>query len=148
MDNVLCYYSVGLKQQKEKYPLVSFPQSLPGFYLNLEPIQESLDGLKTLSETHDMFIATRPSFKNPNSYTEKRLWVEKYLGYDWVEKLILIPSKSLLRGEFLIDDNKWAFPGRLFTFKYGSLSEIKESWSEILEEIDSNREFEQRLFRF
>ena len=44
------------------------------------------------------------SVYNPLSYTEKRLWVEDHLGFEAVERLIIAPDKSLLRGDVLIDD--------------------------------------------
>ena len=42
---------------------------------------------------------------NPLSYTEKRLWIEKYFGLEWCKKLILAYDKSLLKGDYLIDDS-------------------------------------------
>ncbi len=51
------------------------------------------------------FILTAPSLRNPHSYTEKRLWVEKHLGYEVVHRLIITAHKGLNRGHFLIDDH-------------------------------------------
>jgi 5'-nucleotidase len=52
----------------------------------------------------DVHILTAPSIYNPLCYTEKRLWVEDHLGFDAVNRLIIAPDKSLLRGDVLIDD--------------------------------------------
>jgi 5'(3')-deoxyribonucleotidase len=41
---------------------------------------------------------------NPLSYTEKRVWVEKYLGLEACKKMFLAPRKDLLIGDYLIDD--------------------------------------------
>jgi len=41
---------------------------------------------------------------NPLSYTEKRVWIEKFFGIDFVEKLIICSNKGLVKGAFLIDD--------------------------------------------
>ena len=41
---------------------------------------------------------------NPHSYTEKFLWVQKYLGYEAAERMILSNYKNLCTGDFLIDD--------------------------------------------
>jgi 5'(3')-deoxyribonucleotidase len=48
---------------------------------------------------------TAPSEHNPLSYTEKRIWIEKHLGFDFVERLIICSNKSLLKGDILIDDH-------------------------------------------
>ncbi|MBL4772483.1 MAG: hypothetical protein JKX98_02405, partial [Alcanivoracaceae bacterium] len=45
-----------------------------------------------------------PSPLNPLSYTEKRNWIEKYFGINFVDRLILCMNKGLLKGEQLIDD--------------------------------------------
>lgn len=37
------------------------------------------------------------------SYTEKRVWVAKHLGLEFVECLIICPDKSLLKCNYLIN---------------------------------------------
>ena len=49
-------------------------------------------------------ILSAPSVFNPLCYTEKRLWVENYPGFEFVHKLILATNKGLLEGDYLIDD--------------------------------------------
>ena len=49
-------------------------------------------------------ILSAPSVFNPLCYTEKRLWVENYPGFEFVHKLILASNKGLLKGDYLIDD--------------------------------------------
>lgn len=43
--------------------------------------------------------------KNPHSYMEKRIWVEKHFDYELAQRLILCGNKGLLRGDYLIDDH-------------------------------------------
>ena len=52
----------------------------------------------------DLYILTAPSVRNPSSYTEKRLWLERYLGLKTAYKLIISPNKGLNLGHYLIDD--------------------------------------------
>ena len=51
-----------------------------------------------------MYIRTAGSVRNPSLYTEKRLWVERYLGLKTAYKLIISPNKGLNFGHYLIDD--------------------------------------------
>jgi 5'(3')-deoxyribonucleotidase len=41
----------------------------------------------------------------PESFMDKRLWIEKHFGLEWCKKLILAYDKSLLKGDYLIDDS-------------------------------------------
>ena len=97
-----------------------FPQSKYGFFLNLKPIPDAIESVTELMKDHDVWFATRPSFYNVLSYTEKRVCIENNFGFDAVSKLILIPDKSLLKGDILIDDSvrdgQLYFDGTLLRF--------------------------------
>jgi hypothetical protein len=92
---------------KIDFPYIEFPQSIKGFWENLSPIVDGVETVKKLiaSSKYDPYILTAPSTRNPLSYTEKRIWIEKYFGYDFTKKLILCPNKGLIKGDILIDDN-------------------------------------------
>jgi 5'(3')-deoxyribonucleotidase len=102
MDDTLCDFITPFKsgEYKEKYP-----QSKIGFFFDLEPIDGAIEGMNTLMTKYDVWILTRPSIKNTNCYTEKAEWIKKYFGEDMLFKLILCPDKSLVKGDFLIDDD-------------------------------------------
>ncbi len=103
MDGVICNYHKAFKEKwSEK---LQYPQSQYGFFLNLEPIEDAIESYKLLENYYDMVILTRPSIQNPLSYTEKRVWIEKYLGMEACEKMMLVPEKWRVIGEYLIDDN-------------------------------------------
>ena len=117
MDDVLCKYAEGHAAMASKEPTVQWPQSIPGFYKNLEEVDWAIWGINTLAMHFDVWILTRPSYMNPLCYTEKRQWIETYLGLNWCKKLILCPDKSLLKGDYLIDDQPWPkFEGKQFLF--------------------------------
>ena len=107
MDGVLCDFEKAHARDKTARPDVVYPQSQKGFYETLEPIFGAISAMATLQKSHAInpYILTAPSLYNPLSYTEKRLWVETHLGFDWASKLILSPDKSLLKGDYLIDDH-------------------------------------------
>jgi 5'(3')-deoxyribonucleotidase len=108
MDGVLCDYRKNYIKHKEQFPEVVYPQSQYGFFLDLEPIPGSIEAFLKLSSIHDVWILTAPSFMNPLSYAEKNVWVRKYLGPEYVKRLIMCPNKSLMKGDYLIDDNEWS----------------------------------------
>lgn len=107
MDGVLCNYGKNYKRYKSEKPEIVYPQSQYGFFLELEPLPGALEAFIKLSNMHDVWILTAPSVENPMSYSEKNYWVRKYLGSEFTKKLIMSPDKSLLKGDYLIDDNEW-----------------------------------------
>jgi 5'-nucleotidase len=102
MDDTLCDFTTPFESGEFQS---KFPQSKVGFFLYLKPIQGAIKGIKILQTKYDVWILTRPSIKNTHCYTEKADWIKKYLGEDMLNKMILCPDKSLVKGEFLIDDD-------------------------------------------
>jgi 5'-nucleotidase len=123
MDDVLCDYSGAHKKALEANPVMAIPQSQFGFYQKLNPLPGAVAAMKSLygSPAYTPYILTAPSTRNPFSYTEKRVWVEEWLGYDFVDRLIICSHKGLLKGDILIDDNhcgrgQESFEGKLIHF--------------------------------
>ncbi|MBU2882338.1 hypothetical protein KO520_10205 [Psychrosphaera sp. I2R16] len=139
MDDVLCNYKVAHIKALKQSPDVPYPQSQRGFFANLEPMAGALSAMEKLYESriYDPYILTAPSPLNPLCYTEKRLWVEQWLGYKYVERLIISPNKGLLIGDVLIDDHTTGngqdqFGGSLI--HYGS--QRFPSWESVLKELN------------
>lgn len=105
MDGVLCNYQKAYINAKKQFPNQPYPQARYGFFLQLEPLPDAIHAFKTLQTHFETFILTAPSYHNPLSYTEKRLWVEHHLGLETTKNLILCRQKELLKGDFLIDDS-------------------------------------------
>ncbi len=104
MDDVLCNYTSAFQIIKAQQPEVEFPQSVPGFFENLKPMSNAVKSFLELADRFDVHILSAPSVFNPFCYTEKRIWVEKHLGFEFTYKLILATNKGLLKGDYLIDD--------------------------------------------
>ncbi|WP_210436090.1 5' nucleotidase, NT5C type [Photobacterium toruni] len=85
-------------------PQTKYPQSQYGFFADLEPLDGTISAVTAINDSsqYECYILTAPSPRNPLCYTEKRVWVEKHLGYDFVEKLIICSNKRLLKGIFLL----------------------------------------------
>ena len=133
MDGVLCNFYKATKKALSENPNQKYPQSQWGFFLRLEEIPGAIDAFNELKKSYDVWILTRPSFKNVNCYTEKAQWVCDHLGYDALEKTIMSGDKSLLKGDYLIDDdlnaNQERFEGELIKFS----SDRFKNWSDVLE---------------
>lgn len=130
MDDTICNFFNGVLNYKRKYPTILYPQSIPGFFINLEPIEGAIDSVNLLTEKYDVYILTRPSVKNPLCYTEKRMWIEKHFGLEFCSKLIICPNKALLKGDYLIDDFIWAgFEGYQIVYKSSEFP----NWLKVME---------------
>jgi 5'(3')-deoxyribonucleotidase len=107
MDDVICDYSGSYKLFLDKNSDIKYPQSQYGFFNNLSPIEGAVEAVKSLilDERYEPYILTAPSELNPLSYTEKRVWIERYFGIGFVSKLIICSNKGLLKGDILIDDH-------------------------------------------
>jgi 5'-nucleotidase len=134
MDGVLANFD---KAHREQYNAAEnpFPQSRVHFFYNLEEIEGSNHALRELDKIYDVRIATAPSVKNPLCYTEKRQWIgERYGDINLQDRLYIIPDKSALIGDYLIDDwdtgrGQDKFVGELIHF--GS-KEYKD-WNSVLD---------------
>ncbi len=121
MDDTICQLVSSYKKVRKENPEEQFPQSLPGFFENLEPMPGAIEAVNQLRSWAEVYILTAPSVRNPLCYTEKRLWIEKYFDLDFCHRLIISPNKGLLKGDFLIDDydhgkGQEDFEGRLIHF--------------------------------
>lgn len=105
MDDVLCDFRTAYEMVKSTRPEISFPQSLPGFFEGLDPLDGAIESVNSLRQQHNLFILTAPSTRNPHCYTEKRIWIEEHFGYEFTKRLIISPDKGLLLGDYLIDDH-------------------------------------------
>ena len=131
MDDTLCDF-IGPFRRGEVS--IKYPQSKVGFFLDLEPLEGAIDAMKTLQTKYKVYILTRPSIKNTHCYTEKAEWIKKYLGEEMLERMILCPDKSLVKGDFLIDDdNKHGqneFEGEHIHF---GKDEKFKNWSQVIQ---------------
>ncbi|MXQ87056.1 hypothetical protein E5288_WYG007697 [Bos mutus] len=80
----------------------------PGFFLDLEPIPGALEAMREMNDMQDtqVFICTSPLMKYDHCVQEKYHWVEKHLGPQFVERIILTSDKTVISGDLLIDDKE------------------------------------------
>jgi len=129
MDGVLCDFKSEYDLQLKLNPEQPYPQSQYGFFLNLKPIQDSLESVEFLKDYYDIWILTRPSVHNIMCYSEKAQWIKTHLGFDMQVNTIICTNKSLLKGNYLVDDQiehgQKEFEGELIHFG----SEYFKDWN-------------------
>ncbi len=107
MDNVLVDFQSGIDQLDEKVKNKYKEDGLddvPGIFSRMKPMPRAVDAFNELSEKFDTYILSTAPWDNPSAWTDKLLWVKKYLGDKACKRLILTHHKNLNKGDFLIDD--------------------------------------------
>ena len=114
MDGVVADFEKSIKMHIPEWDLISNEEkgaltdevcaSIPYFFLNLEPIEGAIDTINKLSTEYDTYFLSAAMWNVPQSYTEKRLWIEKNFGESFKKRLILTHRKDLNFGHYLIDD--------------------------------------------
>lgn len=105
MDGVLCDLEKSHKLYLERDPSQPYPQSNFEFWHELDPIPHSIESFFKLEQEYNLYILSKPSIYNLMSYTGKAAWIKKNLGFQYLQKLILSCDKTLLIGDYLIDDS-------------------------------------------
>lgn len=136
MDGVLCDLASAFERARGEQPDIAYPQSIPGLFASLEPMPGAIEAVNRLRAEHDVWILSAPSVRNANSYTEKRIWIEKHFDLDMAYRLILAPDKSLVMGDVLIDDydrgkGQEGWGGRLIHFGSAQFP----TWAEVVAEL-------------
>lgn len=77
----------------------------PEFFLRLDPVPGAIEAFKQMQDTGlQLYICSSPT-SNSHSHKEKIDWVEMHLGKEWKNKTILTKDKTMVHGDYLIDDN-------------------------------------------
>jgi 5'(3')-deoxyribonucleotidase len=93
---------------------------VPGLFKDPFPIKGAIEGYKRLCKKYDVYILSTAPWGNVSAWSDKRLWVEKWLGDVAFKRLILSHNKNLCKGDYLIDDRTkngaGEFEGELIQF--------------------------------
>jgi len=89
----------------ELRPLLEEVYNEPGFFRDIPPIPGGLEAVQEIADKgHHVFICSAPLLTNPTCASDKYDWVKSHLGAEWEEKLILSRDKTLIAGDYLVDD--------------------------------------------
>lgn len=106
MDNVVVDFKSGIeslsKQTQKDYE--GKLDEVPGIFSLMKPFKGALSAIEQLNVKYDIYLLSTAPWNNPLAWSDKVLWVQKYLGDICYKRLILSHHKNLNRGDFLIDD--------------------------------------------
>ena len=73
-------------------------------FQELDPIDGSIESINQLMNSFEVYFLSTPVWAVPESFSGKRIWVEKQFGDAIKKRLILTHRRDLVLGDFLIDD--------------------------------------------
>ena len=132
--------TTNLKDKK----LLKSPDLIKGIFKNPPVYEGAKDAVQKLNQSgkYELFIATSAPWKNHESATHKRIWLEKHFKGIFEKKMIITHRKDLLIGDYLIDDRlangAEHFRGELISFGWNY--EIKKwnnfpDWESVLKKL-------------
>ena len=107
MDGVLVDFESGLKLQSEQI-LKDYEgrfDEIPGLFGMMQPMQGAIEAVHRLNEYYDCYILSTAPWKNPSAWSDKVLWITKYLDDVFHKRMVITHCKNLCKGDILIDDS-------------------------------------------
>ncbi len=134
MDNVLVDFPSAFKKiDQETLDNYTHKDNIPNIFSKMDPMENAIEAFKFLHENFELYILSTAPWGNPTAWSDKLLWVKKYLGDIAEKKLILSHHKNLNKGDFLIDDRKKngadKFSGELIQFGTNQFP----NWTSVIE---------------
>lgn len=106
MDNVLVDFQSGINSisEEERTKIKNDLDEVSGIFSKMIPVEGAIEAYLELTKHFDIYILSTAPWENPSAWTDKLLWVKKYLGKPAYKRLILSHNKQLNMGGFLVDD--------------------------------------------
>jgi 5'-nucleotidase len=103
---------------EEHQPLILEKLMSPGFFRYLPVMQDSVDVLKEMNKSYEIFIVSA-AVEFPNSLKDKLDWLLEHFPFFTWRQLVLCGDKRMINGDHMIDDhprNLVHFPGKKYLF--------------------------------
>lgn len=106
MDNVLVDFQSGLNTASPamRAEYAGHEDDIPGVFARMRPMHGAVHAFRELATMFDTYILSTAPWRNPSAWSDKRVWVQEYLGDSAYKRLIITHHKDLNRGDFLVDD--------------------------------------------
>ena len=141
MDNVLVDFQSGINKlsEYEKREYEGRYDEVPNIFARMGPYEGAINAYHHLARFYDVYILSTAPWNNPSAWSDKLIWVRKWLGTDGYKRLILSHHKNLNKGDFLIDDRlkngAENFSGELILFG----SEQYPNWDSVVDYLISSK---------
>ena len=141
MDNVLVDFQSGINKlsEYEKREYEGRYDKVPDIFARMSPYEEAINAYHHLARFYDVYILSTAPWNNPSAWSDKLIWVRKWLGTDGYKRLILSHHKNLNNGDFLIDERlkngAENFSGELILFG----SEQYPNWDSVVDYLISSK---------
>ena len=106
MDNVLVDFQSAIPKLPESVVLEheGHLDEIPGIYALMNPMPDAIEAFRELAELFDAYVLSTAPWENPSAWSDKLLWIKRYLGPAAERRLIITHHKNLNAGHYLIDD--------------------------------------------
>lgn len=77
------------------------------FYVDLVPYTNAISSIVKLDKIKGCNVILCTHAENTNAIHDKKEWIKKYLGENWISKLVCVDTsdKTIIDGNIMIDDN-------------------------------------------
>ena len=122
MDNVLVNFESGIQQltKETQEAYAGRLDEVPGIFGLMEPLEGGIEAVRYLAEHFEVYMLSTATWENPSAWSDKLLWIKRYLPKVGFKRLILSHNKHLNAGDYLIDDRTkngaGQFKGELLQF--------------------------------
>jgi len=113
MDGVVADFDKAVAPYLEDVPLCDRNSTIdelvgtnPNIFESLEPVSGAIEAVSALLEDDscEVYFLSTPMWGCPESWMDKRIWIERHFGDLAKKRLILTHRKDLQIGDILIDD--------------------------------------------
>jgi len=106
MDNVLVDFPSGIARLPPDVARAHYDRldEVPGIFALMDPVPGGIEAFTELATLFDTYVLSTSPWENPSAWSDKLLWVKRYLGAPAYKRLILSHHKNLNAGHFLVDD--------------------------------------------
>ena len=134
MDNVLVDFQSGIDSitEAERESFKNDLDDVPGIFSKMKPVDGAIEAYLKLTKHFEVYILSTGPWKNPSAWSDKLLWVKKYLGQSAHKRLILSHNKQLNMGDFLVDDRTANGAGEFKGEHIHFLSEKFKNWNDVV----------------
>ena len=106
MDGVIVDFDSALKLQSEE-TLKEYEgreDEIPGLFGRMQPMPGAIEAVRKLNEIYDCYILSTAPWGNPSAWSDKVIWITRYLDDVFHKKMVITHCKHLCKGDILIDD--------------------------------------------